>query len=57
MQQQYLDRFVGIPYKFLGIDYDGVDCIGLCQLFYFEHGICLEWRDYLSIFTGKAMTH
>lgn len=45
MQQQYLDRFVGIPYKFLGIDYDGVDCIGLCQLFYFEHGICLEWRD------------
>ena len=45
MNKQKLDKFIGIPYKFLGIDYTGVDCIGLCQLFYFEHGIELEFRD------------
>ncbi len=45
MREQNLDKFVGIPYKFLGTDYDGADCIGLCQLFFYEHGIMLEWRD------------
>ena len=45
MEKQDLKKFVGLPYKFLGVDYHGVDCIGLCQLFYQEHGIDLEWRD------------
>lgn len=45
MQKQNLEKFIGIPYEFLGTDYTGVDCIGLCQLFYFEHGIDLEFRD------------
>ena len=45
MREQNLDRFVGIPYKFLGTGFDGADCIGLCQLFFYEHGIMLEWRD------------
>lgn len=45
MEKQDLSKFVGLPYKFLGTDYDGVDCIGLCQLFYKEHGINFEWRD------------
>ena len=45
MQKQNLDKFIGIPYKFLGTDFNGADCIGLCQLFFYEHGIMLEWRD------------
>lgn len=45
MEKQDLKKFVGLPYKFLGVDYNGVDCIGLCQLFYQEHCIDLEWRD------------
>lgn len=42
MEKQDLKKFVGLPYKFLGVDYHGVDCIGLCQLFYQEHGIDLD---------------
>ena len=34
MKKQDLTRFVGLPYKFLGTDFTGVDCIGLCQLFF-----------------------
>lgn len=45
MKQQDLTKFIGIPYKFLGIDYDGVDCIGLCQLFLNEHNYNIEFRD------------
>lgn len=45
MEKQNLTRFIGIPYKFLGTDFKGADCIGLCQLFFYEHGIKLEWRD------------
>ena len=50
MQKQDLTKFVGIPFKFLGVDYDGLDCIGLCQLFYKEHGYDIEFRD------GKPIT-
>ena len=53
MEKQDLKKFVGLPYKFLGIDYHGVDCIGLCQLFYQEHGIDLEWRDGRPIASEK----
>ena len=45
MERQDLSKFVGIPYEFLGTDFTGVDCIGLCQLFYFEHNIPLVFRD------------
>ncbi len=45
MEKQKLNRFVGIPYKYLGTDFTGVDCIGLCQLFFCEHGIPMVWRD------------
>lgn len=45
MKQQDLTKYIGIPYKFLGIDYDGVDCIGLCQLFLNEHNYNIEFRD------------
>ena len=37
MEKQDLEKFVGLPYKFLGTDFAGVDCIGLCQLFYNQH--------------------
>ena len=45
MIKQDLTKFIGIPYEFLGTDFTGVDCIGLCQLFYFQHGIPLIFRD------------
>lgn len=45
MKQQDLHKFIGIPYKFLGTDFDGCDCIGLCQLFMRSHGIDITWRD------------
>lgn len=45
MDKQNLEKFIGIPYKFLGTDFTGVDCIGLCQLFYFEHNLPIIFRD------------
>jgi cell wall-associated NlpC family hydrolase len=45
MKKQDLTRFVGLPYKFLVTDFTGVDCIGLCQLFFYEHGYPIEIRD------------
>ena len=45
MKKQDLSKFVGLPYKFLGTDFTGVDCIGLCQLFFNEHGYPIEIRD------------
>ena len=45
MKKQDLTRFVGLPYKFLGTDFTGVDCIGLCQLFFNEHGYPIEIRE------------
>ena len=45
MEKQNIERFIGLPYKFLGTDFTRVDCIGLCQLFFFEHNISLVIRD------------
>jgi len=35
-----LNKYVNLPYKNLGRDFDGVDCYGLCVLIY---------KDYLNI--------
>ena len=40
-----IDHLVGITHKFNGRDFDGVDCIGLCQLFYRLHGYRQTWDD------------
>ena len=45
MEKQNIERFIGLPYKFLGTDFNGVDCIGLCQLFLNEHHIPMIIRD------------
>ena len=45
MEQQNIERFIGLPYKFLGTDFNGVDCIGLCQLFLNEHHIPMIIRE------------
>lgn len=40
------DEYVGIPYKLNGTGREeGVDCLGLCRLFYMEHGWGLDFRD------------
>lgn len=45
MERQNIEKYVGLPFKFLGTDFAGVDCIGLCQLFLCEHGYDIEIRD------------
>lgn len=40
-----IDRFIGIKHKFNGRDFDGADCIGLCQLFYRAFGYRQNWDD------------
>lgn len=45
MKKQDLCKFVGIPFEFLGTTFNGVDCIGLCQLFLNQHGYDIEFRD------------
>ena len=40
-----INKFVGIKHKFNGRDFEGADCIGLCQLFYREHGYKQTWDD------------
>lgn len=45
-----INRFVGITHRFNGRSFDGADCIGLCHLFYREHGYSQVWND------GKPIT-
>lgn len=46
-----INHLVGLKHKFNGRDYNGVDCIGLCQLFYRQHGYKQTWDD------GKIIPH
>ena len=45
-----VDKFIGIRHLFNGDNYDGADCIGLCRLFYKEHGWKQDFKD------GKEVT-
>ena len=40
-----INHLIGLRHKFNGRDRNGVDCIGLCQLFYREHGYRQSWGD------------
>ena len=41
----FINRMVGVPYKFLGTDYDGFDCIGAMKIYYRERGWPLVESD------------
>lgn len=45
-----LDKYVGIKHKFNGDTFGGADCIGLCRLFYKNHG----WQETFT--DGKPIT-
>ena len=38
-------KYIGIPYKYNSDGYGGTDCLGLCRLFYREHGWKQTFRD------------
>lgn len=39
------DKYIGIKHLFNGDNFDGADCIGLCRLFYKEHGWKQDFKD------------
>jgi len=43
-----LNRYIGLPYKNMGRDFDGVDCYGLYFLIYKEE-LGIELPDFLNI--------
>lgn len=45
-----INKYVGIPHYFNQDSFDGCDCIGLCRLFYKEHGWKQDFKD------GKPIT-
>ena len=52
----WLNDYVGLPYKFGGRDYDGVDCYGLTKLIYAEeYGVELpDWLGSRIDLKGRA---
>ena len=45
-----IDKFIGIPHYFNQDSFEGCDCLGLCRLFYKEHG----WKQ--TFCDGKEIT-
>lgn len=46
-----INKYIGIKHKFNGDTFDGADCIGLCRLFYREHG----WPETFT--DGRIIEH
>lgn len=49
------DKYIGIPYKHLGKDFDGVDCYGLLMLIFREE-LGLELPDFTSLQYSKGLS-
>jgi cell wall-associated NlpC family hydrolase len=45
MIDKIADKYVGIPYKHLGRDLNGLDCLGLAYLFYKDFHIAIPDND------------
>jgi len=45
-----LKKFIGLPYKYLGRDFDGVDCYGLLFLIY-KHVLGIDLPEYSNFYT------
>lgn len=43
-----LTKFIGLPYKHMGRDFNGVDCFGLCWLIYSDY-LKIEIPHFLEI--------
>jgi len=43
--KENINKYVGIPHRFMQSSFDGCDCLGLIKLFYREHGNPLEFDD------------
>lgn len=50
------NRFVGIPHYFGESSFDKCDCLGLCRLFYREHGYGEHINDNEPIIEGKSFS-
>ena len=49
-----INKFVGIPHYFGESSFDKCDCLGLCRLFYREHGYKEHIEDGKPIIEGKS---
>lgn len=45
-REAFAGQFVGLPWKFRGADWDGVDCFGLLFFFFRRAGVILSFPDY-----------
>lgn len=50
---EWYEKYIGIPYKELGRDEDGVDCYGLCLMIY-KNELGIDIPDYFGIGFKKA---
>lgn len=51
----WTEKYIGLPYKELGRDKNGVDCYGLCKLIY-KNELNIDLPDYIGIGVKRETT-